>query len=1226
MGASICAYDLRVGSDAIRPIERWIQDVTDHQFDDVIFATGQGVRLLIELARELGKDRGYVKALGQCRLITRGTKPAKALAELGLHAAVRSESGSTDSLIEALSGLDFAGRTVALQTIGEPDNQRIATRVEEAGGTFCRISHLTAMDGQAADVLRRVVARDIDTLVFDDPVQIRTLMDAAEISNTHREFEEALSETLVLATDSVMPQLRARRIDARPLTPDAIEATSPDKIFMLLSKQPNAKSETPALTGGKKRIVVIGNGMVGYKFCEKLCEFDTAGQFELVVLCEEPLPAYDRVQLTSYFEEGKTVDDLLMAPLDWYKSKGIDLRVEETGTRIDREKRIVHTSEGATIAYDYVVLATGSEPFVPPVPGMDKPGVFVYRTIADLDAIIAYAKDSKSAAVIGGGLLGLEAAKAVHDLELDTHVVEFAPRLMPRQVDGLGGALLADRIRELGVSVHLNMQTTAVLGNGKSSGLRFKDGERLDVDMIVVSAGIRPRDEIAREAGLKVGERGGIVVDDKLACSDPDIFAIGECALYAGMIYGLVAPGYDMAEAVATVLTGGTASFSGADMSTKLKLMGVDVASFGDPFADEKGGKPIVFQDFVNGVYKKMVVSADGTTVLGGSLVGDASEYGTLLHYTKSRDKLPESPEDLILGSRGGGADLELPGTAQICSCNNVTKDDICLAIREQGLSAVGEVKTCTQAGAGCGGCLPMVTDILNAELAAAGKSVKPRLCEHFDHTRQELFDIIRVKKIKSFQDAISKHGSGDGCEICKPTVASILASTWNEMIVTHDTLQDTNDRFLANIQRGGLYSVIPRIPGGEITPKKLMALGRIAEKYNLYTKITGGQRIDLLGARVNQLPDIWEELIAEGFESGHAYGKALRTVKSCVGSTWCRYGVQDSVSFAIRVEERYRGLRAPHKIKSAVSGCTRECAEAQSKDFGIIATENGWNVYVCGNGGMKPRHADLLASDIDDETAIRYIDRFLMYYVRTADKLTRTSVWLDKLDGGIEHLKDVVINDSLGLCAELEKDMQYLVDTYACEWKGVVENPEMRAKFRHYANSGSGDDTVELIDERGQIRPADWRKDDDSEAQGRVSLPMVHTQWVSAGKVSDFPVDGGMAVQHGRAQIAVYNFSSRGEWYAVQNVCPHKKEQVLARGLIGDQCGTPKVACPLHKKTFSLKDGSCLSGEKFGLHTFPTKVVDGEVFVELPASDVLEKIFPQKEPEKLALSEPAQA
>jgi NAD(P)H-nitrite reductase large subunit len=360
-----------------------------------------------------------------------------------------------------------------------------------------------------------------------------------------------------------------------------------------------------------------------------------------------------------------------------------------------------------------------------------------------------------------------------------------------------------------------------------------------------------------------------------------------------------------------------------------------------------------------------------------------------------------------------------------VCSCNGVSRGAIRCAIRDQELSSVSAIKACTRAGTGCGGCVPALAVILDSELAAAGREVSRSVCEHFAYTRQELFEIVKLGRIASFEQLLESHGRGGGCEVCRPVVASILATTWNDLILKHATIQDTNDRFLANIQRGGTYSVVPRIPGGEITPEKLIAIGEIARRFDLYCKITGGQRIDLLGARVDQLPDIWEALVEAGFESGHAYGKAMRTVKSCVGSTWCRYGVQDSTALAIRIEERYRGLRAPHKLKSAVSGCIRECAEAQSKDFGVIATEQGWNLYVGGNGGAQPRHADLLAADVDEATLIRLIDRFLMYYIQTANPLERTARWLERLDGGLAYLKHVVVDDALGIGAQLEADMQ---------------------------------------------------------------------------------------------------------------------------------------------------------------------------------------------------------
>lgn len=819
--------------------------------------------------------------------------------------------------------------------------------------------------------------------------------------------------------------------------------------------------------------------MVGCKFCARLLEKDVDKRFDIVTFCEEPRPAYDRVHLSEYFT-GKTAEDLTLQPLKWYEENGITIHLSDKAVEINRETKTVISEKGVEVQYDKLVLATGSEPFVPPVPGIDKQGVFVYRTIEDLEGMMEHAKIATKAAVVGGGLLGLEAAKATQDLGLETHVVEFAPRLMARQVDEAGGEILCNIIEGRDIQVHLSKATTNIAGDDAVTGMEFKDGSSLDVDMIVVSAGIRPRDELARQCGLEVGERGGILVNDQLLTSDADIYAIGECALYNNFIYGLVAPGYTMADAVATQLVGGEASFTGADMSTKLKLIGTDVASFGN-IEPKEAHKNITINDPHSGVYKRLILTEDGKYLIGGILIGDAEAYGNLLQMTLNKMELPEDPMRLVLPASDGSEDLgggpaALPDSATICSCENVSKGMICSSIVNDGVRTMGEIKSVTKAGTGCGGCVPLVTKLLNHQLAELGEEVNTDLCEHFAYTRTELYEIVKVKGITTFDELLGTHGKGEhGCELCKPAVASILASVHNDKVISKDNakLQDSNDRFLANIQKNGTYSVVPRVPGGEITADKLIVIGEVAKEYDLYVKITGGQRIDLFGAKVNDLPAIWKKLIDAGFESGHAYGKALRTIKSCVGSTWCRFGVQDSVGLAIRLENRYKGIRAPHKIKSAVSGCTRECAEAQSKDFGVIATEKGYNLYLGGNGGMKPRHADLFATDLDEATITKYIDRFLMYYIKTADKLTRTSVWVESLEGGMDHLREVIVDDKLGLCAELDEQMQHLVDTYHCEWKDAIEDAGKLKLFKHFGNSEAHDPTVKFVRERTQIRPA---------------------------------------------------------------------------------------------------------------------------------------------------------
>jgi len=829
----------------------------------------------------------------------------------------------------------------------------------------------------------------------------------------------------------------------------------------------------------KPVIVVVGNGMVSYKFCEKLIAKTDA--YKLIVFGEEPRPAYDRVHLSEYFN-GKSAEDLSMSSAGWYEENNIELHLNDPVQEINRATKTIHSLKGTVQHYDYLVLATGSSAFVPDIPGIEKEGVFVYRTIEDLELIKEYAAKAKNGAVMGGGLLGLEAAKALLDLGIsETHVIEFAPRLMPRQIDQAGSSMLQMKLRELGLQIHLNKSTARIAGEGKIEALEFADESSLAVDMLVISAGIRPRDELAKLSGLEIGTRGGIVVNDFMQTNDENIFAIGECALHSGMIYGLVAPGYEMADVVVAKLSEADKTFTGFDMSTKLKLIGIDVASFGDPFINDPDCKTVYFEDTNKGVYKRINISNDGTTLLGGILIGDADDYNILLQNVKNKIALPANPEDLILGARNGAVSegsgiMSLPDDAMICSCESVSKGAICDAVKLDNITTLDGIKKCTKAGTCCGGCVPLVKDLIAGAMKENGLYVKNVICEHFDYSRQELIDLMKINNVRSYDEALDHFGRGDGCETCKPAVASILSGLWNDLIVKQAPIQDSNDRYLANIQKGGTYSVVPRIPGGEITPDKLIVIGQVAKKYNLYTKITGGQRIDLFGAHVNDLPAIWEELIEAGFESGHAYGKALRTVKSCVGSTWCRFGLHDSVSFAIEIEERYKGIRAPHKLKGGVSGCIRECAEAQSKDFGVIATDKGWNLYVCGNGGSKPQHALLLASDIDKETLVKYLDRFLMFYIKTADPLARTATWLNKMEGGMSYLKNVILNDSLGICDQLEEEMQLLVDSFHCEWKEVVQNEDLRKRFVHFVNAPEEKDPSVNFDlMREQIKAKEW-------------------------------------------------------------------------------------------------------------------------------------------------------
>ncbi|WP_083746018.1 nitrite reductase large subunit NirB [Mycobacterium numidiamassiliense] len=841
---------------------------------------------------------------------------------------------------------------------------------------------------------------------------------------------------------------------------------------------PNAHAHCAA-----RHMVMVGHGMVGHRLVEALRARDTDGYWQITVLAEETDAAYDRVGLTSYTESWDRT--LLALPgNDYAGDEQVRLLLNARVTEIDRATKSVLTADGQRHRYDALVLATGSYAFVPPVPGHDLPGCHVYRTLDDLDAIRAAAERARdgghdtAGVVIGGGLLGLEAANALRQFGLQTHVVEMMPRLMAQQIDEGGGALLARMVTELGISVHVGTGTESIQTAQRPDGtastqVRLTDGDIIDAGVVIFAAGIRPRDELAAAAGLTLAERGGVLTDLSCQTSDPNIYAVGEVAAIGGRCYGLVGPGYTSAEVVVDRLLGGAAEFGEADMSTKLKLLGVDVASFGDAMGATENCLEVAVNDAVSRTYAKLVLSDDAKTLLGGVLVGDASSYGVLRPMVGS--ELPGDPLALIAPaqSSSGAAALgvgALPDSAQICSCNNVTKSDLKCAIAD-GCADVPALKSCTAAGTSCGSCVPLLKQLLEAEGVAESKA----LCEHFGQSRAELFEIISATEIRTFSGLLERYGRGKGCDICKPVVASILASTGSEHILEGEqaSLQDSNDHFLANIQKNGSYSIVPRVAGGDIKPEHLILIGQIAQDFGLYTKITGGQRIDMFGARVDQLPEIWRRLVDGGMESGHAYGKALRTVKSCVGSDWCRYGQQDSVQLAIDLEMRYRGLRAPHKIKLGVSGCARECAEARSKDVGVIATEKGWNLYVAGNGGMTPRHAQLLAGDLDTETLVRYVDRFLMYYIRTADRLQRTAPWVEAIDGGLDHVREVVCDDSLGLAAEFEAAMERHVQNYKCEWKGVLEDPDKLSRFVSFVNAPDAvDETVTFTERAGRKVP----------------------------------------------------------------------------------------------------------------------------------------------------------
>ena len=1012
-------------------------------------------------------------------------------------------------------------------------------------------------------------------------------------------------------------------------------------------------------------------------------------EYNITVIGEEPHYAYNRVGLTSYFQH-REVENLYLNPRDWvtipltthdqllnlnkygkFSEQALTYQLGTIVTSINKEEKTVTTSKDEVMAYDILVLATGSDALLPKhTPGHDAKGVFVYRTIEDLQGLIAFAETVPDTigAVVGGGLLGLEAANAMMDLQRfkSVKLIERNRWVLSRQLDQDAGSLVIELVRKLGLDVMLSKRVGKIEtdDNNAVKAVVFEDGERMECSCIMFAIGIKARDELARAAGLTCAARGGgIVVNPDLSTSDKNIFAIGECASWENQTFGLIAPGIEMAEVLSFNLTQAKShafrKFKRPDLSTKLKLLGVEVASFGDFFADRDGPKEVpgrahgkingakkedkldsitngasppavkalTYKDPFQAVYKKYLFTPDGKYLLGGMMIGDTKDYIKLVPIVKGSKPIEVPPAQFIIGAGKEGDDdgTDLTDDTQICSCHNVTKGDVCAVIKDETCKSIGDVKSCTKAGTGCGGCMPLVQSIFNKQMADMGQEVSNHLCPHFKHARVDLYNIISVKQLKDFPSVMKEAGTNPdslGCEACKPAIGSILASLFNQHVMTSPlhTLQDTNDRFLANIQRNGTFSVIPRVSGGEITPDKLIVIGEVAKKYNLYTKITGGQRIDMFGAKKYDLPAIWKELIDGGMESGHAYAKSLRTVKSCVGTTWCRFGIGDSVGMAVRLEERYKSIRSPHKIKGGVSGCVRECAEAQSKDFGLIATEKGFNIFVGGNGGSKPRHSELLAKDVPPDDVVPILDRYLMFYIRTADKLQRTARWMEALPGGIAYLRDVILNDKLGIVADLEKQMVELVGTFFCEWTQVLNDPKLMAKFSQFANTDEKLPTMEDIKERDQTRPTYWAKDPckfDFKNHKWTSVswqPMLESSYFA--EANKHPGGMSAALKRGDTMLAI--FKVKDKLYCTQQMCPHKRSFVLSDGLLGESNddGEHKlwVSCPNHKRNFVLHGesaGSCSNDSELSVATFAVEERDdGWIYVKLPPVEELDAVL----------------
>ncbi|KAF2762164.1 nitrite reductase [Pseudovirgaria hyperparasitica] len=1048
---------------------------------------------------------------------------------------------------------------------------------------------------------------------------------------------------------------------------DAEANKLPEKVAEL-----EKNDEIPESVNGthRKRVVIVGLGMVGISFIEKLLKLDVKRrEYDVTVIGEEPHLAYNRVGLTSFFQH-REVENLYLNPREWYSSMpegSLTYHTSQLVTSIDSAAKTVTTSKDLIVPYDILVLATGSDALLPRhTPGHDAKGVFVYRTIDDLQKLIEFSatRRGKTGAVVGGGLLGLEAAKAMMDLE-DFEKVKLIERnrwLLSRQLDGDAGGMVVEQVRQLGVDVLLSKRVGEIETDEENfvKGVVFEDGERMDCACICFAIGIKARDELARQAGIKCADRGGgIIVKEDLSTSVEDIYAIGECASWENQTFGLIAPGIEMADVLAFNLTQAKdhayRKFKRPDLSTKLKLLGVEVASFGDFFADRDGPKQLptargagkkdgtidaksrvkaltdgpapapvkalTYKDPFTQVYKKYLFTMDGKYLLGGMMIGDTKDYVKLVPFVKNQKPLEVPPSEFIIGSQKDDGGDDLDDDTQICSCHNVTKGSLVTSVKDGTCKSIGDVKSCTKAGTGCGGCMPLIQTIFNKTMASMGQEIKNHLCPHFEFSRADLFNIIYVKKLETFEEVMKnagKEAESLGCEVCKPAIGSITASLYNRHILDSQQrgLQDTNDRFLANIQRNGTFSVVPRVAGGEITPEKLIVIGTVAKKFGLYCKITGGQRIDMFGAKKQDLIDIWTDLVNGGLESGHAYAKSLRTVKSCVGTTWCRFGIGDSVGMAVRLEERYKSIRGPHKFKGGVSGCVRECAEAQNKDFGLIATEKGFNIFVGGNGGAKPRHSELLAKDVPPDDVVPILDRYLSFYIRTADKLQRTARWIENLPGGIAYLREVILEDKLGIAADLEQQMADLVGTFFCEWTEVIKSPERRKLFSQFANTSDTQiDTIEPITERGQTRPANW-------PTASVKEDFKGTKWTTlswqpilqASTFKDVPTGDSQAVKRGDTQLAL--FKVRGKYYCTQQMCPHKRAFVLSDGLIGEDLSQNKlwVSCPYHKRNYELAGanaGACANDPDVNIASFPVEArADGWVYVKLPPVSELDAVL----------------
>ncbi len=796
----------------------------------------------------------------------------------------------------------------------------------------------------------------------------------------------------------------------------------------------------------KERLVVVGNGMAGARLVEEVLARGGRDKFDITMFGDEPYGNYNRILLSTVLAGDHDTTDIFLNPLDWYGQNGVTLHAGVKAVAMDRTLKQVFGTGKVLEQYDKLVFATGSTPFVPPMAGLEgadgayKPGVFVFRTIEDCDRMREYAGHCRSAAVIGGGLLGLEAARGLKNLGVDVHVVHLLGYLMDAQMDAASGGMLTETMRGMGVTVHLEKSTSAILGDEAVCGLQFNDGSVLDCDMVVVAAGIRPNTALAKAGGLNV-ERG-IVVHDNMSCrNDENVFAIGECAQHRGVVYGLVAPAWEQARVLADVLTGANprSRYEGSKLSTKLKVMGVELAVMGAK-EPQDGDEVVSYVEPRRGVYKKLIIREG--RLAGAILLGDGAAAPRLLQAFDRNEALPDVRADLLFGgltsaSPAAGVE-EMPDDAQICNCNGVSKGKIVAAIGG-GARTLQAVCSATRAGTGCGTCKVQVKALLDA---CAGPLVAEDPSATYyvpgvPYAKPELIAAIRKHGLRSVSAVFAELAAGAEDPGSKAGLASLLKTIWTDEYEDERDARFVNDRVHANIQKDGTFSVVPRIYGGITTPAELKRIAETAERHQVrMVKFTGGQRIDLLGIPKEELPMVWQEL---GMPSGHAYTKAFRTCKTCVGTEFCRYGVGDSVKLGIAIEKRFQGIESPHKMKLATTGCPRNCSEATTKDLGAVAIEGGrWEVYVGGAAGSRVRKGDVLVVVDSHEDVLKYMGRFMEYYRQNAKYLERTYDYVDRT--GIDRLRQVLVDDSEGICAELDAAIQRAVDAYQDPWQEAVQ------------------------------------------------------------------------------------------------------------------------------------------------------------------------------------------